>query len=94
MFEALNLAWEDIEMETNSEELYGNEDRKDRDFRRSVNAERIYTESACCDMCGDRLDGRGGQCLACDALLCTNCIGGDGRCDACSGSGRADLPEE
>jgi len=82
-------------MDKNNEGSYwNNSDKHDQESRRAINAQRVYTESSRCDMCGDRLEGRGGQCLACDSLLCANCIGGDGRCDACSGSGTVDLPEE
>jgi hypothetical protein len=69
-------------------------ERKDQEFRRSVNAGRVYTEHARCDQCGYSLEGRGSQCFACGSLLCTNCIGGDGRCESCSGTGKEDLPED
>ncbi len=82
-------------MDQNTEGSYwSEEDKKDREFRRGINDERVYTERARCDVCGDWLDGRGSSCSACRRLLCNNCIGGDGRCDECSGSGREDLPEE
>lgn len=69
-------------------------DRKDREIRRAVNKGRVYTDNARCDRCGDQLEGRGGTCSACGSLLCMNCIGGDGRCEDCSSSGREDLPED
>jgi hypothetical protein len=81
-------------METTAGFYLNDDDRKDPKIRRAVNVGRVYTDNARCDRCGDQLEGRSGTCSACGSLLCTNCIGGDGRCEDCSGSGREDLPED
>jgi hypothetical protein len=65
-------------------------DRKDQEFRQNINAETIYSENACCDWCGDRLNGYTFECTVCGALLCPlhSCV--DGRCPEHTGSGKED----
>ena len=55
-------------------------DRKDQEFRRSVNAGPTYTEDARCDWCGDQLNGYACECPVCKFLLCPlhSCV--DGKC--------------
>jgi hypothetical protein len=80
-------------MGVNSEGLYLNDDdRRDQESRRDINAGRVYTDRARCDWCGDRLEGRSFPCSACGALICTLCIY-DERCPACAGTGGEALPE-
>ncbi len=72
-------------METTQEGFYWNdEDKKDQEFRRSINEGRVYTESASCDFCGAQLQGRAFQCEMCDALACTLCVCDDGCCPSCT----------
>jgi len=75
--------------------LYRNDDdRRDRQFRRSVNADRTYTDESCCEFCGSELFGSAFQCIKCGSLTCTSCTCEDGCCPGCVGSGKPDLPED
>jgi hypothetical protein len=61
--------------------FYWNEaDRKDQEFGRHIKDGTTYTDNACCDYCGDPLNGYTFECTVCKALLCPlhSCV--DGRC--------------
>jgi hypothetical protein len=73
--------------------LYWNEDdRQDMEMRRSVNADRIYTEASLCDFCSVELAGAAFQCEKCNSLMCTSCAGEDGSCPTCADLGRSESP--
>lgn len=65
---------------------WNEEDRKDQQERRSINEGKIYTDTANCDCCGNKLHGSWFDCIKCNALVCTLCICGDGCCPSCTGS--------
>ena len=70
-------------METKVEVFYWNEeDRKDQEARRTINAGRTYTDTACCNTCRALLRGSAFQCVVCNSLTCTSCICADGCCPA------------
>ncbi len=72
--------------------FYWNEDdRKDQEARRLVNAGRIYTDNARCDWCGA---GSVVQCAACESLVCPLHICVDGCCPECTGSGKYAVRED
>ena len=58
--------------------FYWNEDdRRDQEFRRQMNAQTIYIDNGCCDRCGDQAVS---ECAKCGRLLCElhSCF--DGHC--------------
>lgn len=59
---------------------WSEEYRRDQEARRLVNQHTVYTETARCVWCGDRLNGRTSGCTICGSLLCPihSCV--DGRC--------------
>jgi len=69
---------------------WNEEDRKDQELRCQTNVGRTYTDNACCDFCGDQLNGYSSECPVCKALLCPLHCCVDGRCPEHTGCGTQD----
>lgn len=59
---------------------WNDEDKKDQEQRRQINASVIYSDEGSCDVCRAPLHGYCVECSVCGALLCPlhSCV--DGRC--------------
>lgn len=72
----------------------GENDRKDQEFRRNINAATSYTENERCDRCGDRLNGYTFECMICKALVCPLHSYTDGCCPEHTGLGKENVHED
>jgi hypothetical protein len=77
------------------EKTYWSEnDRKDQEVRRQINAGRTYTDDTRCEWCGALLNGYIFECTLCKALLCPQHSCADGCCPQHTGTGIQGVRED